>query len=45
MKTGYLHLGFIDRDAIAAIQDYLDWVTSKNISLDNALFVNKFGNY
>ena len=43
MKTGYMHLGFLDRDAIGAIQDYLDWITSKNISLDGVLFVNKFG--
>ncbi len=44
MKTGFSHVGFLDRDAIVALQDYLDFIKSKNIILDKALFVNKFGN-
>jgi rubrerythrin len=44
MKTGFLHMGFLDGDAIEALQDYLDFIKSKNIILDKALFVNKFGN-
>lgn len=25
LKTGYTHLGFLERDAVAAVQEYLDW--------------------
>ena len=29
LKTGYTHLGFLERDAVAAVQQYLDWRRSK----------------
>lgn len=44
MKTGFSHLGFLDRDAIVALQNYLELIKSKNIFIDKALFVNKFAN-
>ena len=29
LKTGYTHLGFLERDAVAAVQEYLDWRRSR----------------
>ncbi len=43
IKNRYLHTGFLERDAIKAIQDYLEYAESNNTVLGNVLFVNKLG--
>lgn len=43
LKTGYTHLGFLERDAIIAIQEYLDWRdknTLDKMSADQPLFLS-----
>ncbi len=43
IKTGFLHTGFLDRDAIQSIQDYLEFrfkKTGKVMSIDEPLFLN-----
>ncbi len=43
IKTGFLHTGFLDRDAIESIQDYLDHrykKTGKVMTADEPLFLN-----
>jgi hypothetical protein len=45
IKTGYIHRGFLDRDAIAAIQNYLDYrhkKTGKRMQSNQPLFLNKY---
>ena len=41
IKTGFTHTGFLERDAIVALQDYLEWryQTGKPIQDGKALFV------
>jgi hypothetical protein len=43
IKTGFLHTGFLDRDAIESIQNYLDWrykKTGKIMNMGDPLFLN-----
>lgn len=43
LKTGYTHLGFLERDAVAAVQEYLDWRrsrTGRGMSKDLPLFLS-----
>ena len=43
LKTGYTHLGFLERDAVAAVQQYLDWRrlrTGRGMSEDLPLFLS-----
>lgn len=45
MKTGYTHRGFLDVDAIIALQKYLDYrqeKTNKPMSIGEPIFLNKF---
>lgn len=46
IKTGYQHIGFLERDAIEALQNYLDYRFEKtdHRKIEGALFLNKFGN-
>jgi len=44
MKTGYHHTGFLEKDAIVSIQNYLDYrkkKTSKEMEKGEALFLNE----
>lgn len=43
LKTGYTHLGFLERDAVAAVREYLDWRrsrTGRGMSGDVPLFLS-----
>ncbi len=45
IKTGYLHTGFLDIDAVKSIQDYLEYRYSKTgviMKEGDPLFINKF---
>jgi len=45
IKTGFNHIGFLDRDAIISLQDYLDYrfsKTGKIMDEKEGLFLNKF---
>ncbi len=45
IKTSFQHVGFLDRDAIAAIQDYLEYrkrKTGKDMQEGEAIFLNTF---
>ena len=45
IKTSFQHVGFLDRDAIAAMQDYLDFrekKTGKEMQEGQAIFLNTF---
>lgn len=42
IKTGFVHTGFLERDAVSAIQDYLDWraqSTGRAMQDGDSLFV------
>ena len=44
LKTGYTHLGFLERDAVTAIQKYLNWrrsKTKKEMDKSQPLFLTK----
>lgn len=46
IKTGFKHRGFLDRDAIAAIQDALEYrkkKTGTSMKIDAPLFLTKYG--
>jgi hypothetical protein len=45
IKTSFQHVGFLDRDAISAIQDYLEYrekKTGKEMQEGDAIFLNTF---
>ncbi|MBA4719404.1 MAG: hypothetical protein HRO68_10035 [Nitrosopumilus sp.] len=45
VKTSFLHIGFLDRDAVESIQKYIEYKIKKHpdVNLGIPLFVNKFG--
>ena len=46
IKTGFLHTGFLDRDAIVSLQEYLDYrekKTGQKMSKDSPMFLTKHG--
>ena len=45
IKTGYMHTGFLERDAVEALQKYLDYrykKTGKDMGSDQPMFLNKY---
>ena len=41
IKTGYKHVGFLERDAVKAVCHYLDYAAKHEIPVDGGMFKNK----
>ena len=41
IKTGYRHVGFLERDAVQSVCNYLDYAAAHEIPVDGGMFKNK----